>query len=762
MNFNTTIILVALVLVVGAYFYFIESDLPSNVDTPSPTTTSRGEAVFGNKEFDGDRIDRIQIERDGQTIVLAREADGWWQVEPVRFPLVGLADPNLPAHAATSTWSAGRALIDAAIALRHTASAEPGSGNFPSLSEMKLDPPVAVVTFHGSATDESKQPIRHTIRLGRIVGSSAYLAVNDRKAVYFADAGLHQLAIDGRLNDWRIKSLRLPGEAAAQRVVFTEGEQHIEMVKQEGAWTFAAPHHGRVSRDAVRDLLTRAGTLSIASFVADNPADPSVFGLDQPTAQLTVHTVANDATAGDDAPATTARTLVIGRPADLSEQQFYATLVEDGKPSNVVFTVNRTERAKFAADLDKLRDPRLMLAAATDVQQMTLTRHDGTAIELNRGRSGWAFVEPGPGFAADHDAVATLVETLAQAKAAGYIPNATVSDDPLAQLTLSAIARPEPEVLRIFGRADMPDKRLILRNDETTAYIVDANVVAPFFEPVTALRNRDVLDLTADKLAALTLERPDGVQYTFERSAASDEASAEEANDNTPRAAAWRLMGHDAFEEMALQRLLAAMLPLRATRWVDTQLSETVGYTLTLRTADDQTHRLIIDPATRIARTDTTEQCFEVTEELLQRLGEEYRNRTVLAFDSESIISVRLAHGSAQRTIAREGARYLDVAGDAVDEAAAAGLFDVLGGLRVERFLAPVSEDEPRDQLHTLTITTRNDETITLHLDPTNNRAFIDGRNEWFLLNTESTAALVRPLPGATGNMADDEAEPAP
>ncbi len=775
MNFNTTIVLIALVLVVGAYFYFIERNVPSAVDQPQVTTSSTdGEPVFRAGEISESWVDQIEIERRGERIVLAKEGNDWWQVEPVRFPL--------------NTWMAGREFIEAAANLRYTAKSAPSKGNFPSLSEMQLEPPAATVRLIGK--DKT-----YTLQLGRIVGGRGYLMIADQKEhylstdkkpkardlkeVYFTDKRLHELALQGKVNDWRRRTVSLPREPNASRVELQIDGEHIGFAKHDGEWAFEAPLSGRVSREAVRSFLDATGAINIESFIADKPEDLSVFGLDAPLARLSVYTPqpnasdeADDEQKDAETSGTSAlkeTTVAIGRPTDLSEDRFYATLIEDGNPTGVVFAIRKHDRNKLSTTVDKLRDPRIVLASSTEVRHLKLERHDGVSLVMDRGSSGWAFVEPGPDFAADHDAVAKLVSAVTQARAESFVAGAAPEGEPLATLTLSAIAKPEPEVLRIFAHSEgETTKHLVLRNNETTGHVLSVELLAPLFEPVIALRNRDVLDVTADRLASLTLTRPDGAVYRFERSATKpEEGSATDENAETENEeaktvatkAVWKLVGYDAYEEHTFQQLLAALLPLRATRWIDSEPSQAVGYTLELTTSDNAQHRVIIDPVTRIARVDEVDQPFEISNELLQRLGEELRDRTIIRFSSDAIVTVVLARGEEKLTINREGSRYVNAAGDAVDQDAAASLFDTLAGMRAERYLPSLPDNAPRDGLRSISITTRDNTTVTLLLDAKEGRATVEGSDTWFLLDEDTIAKLVAHLPGddvATDDDSDD------
>src|SRR5690606_12920214 len=87
MNLKTTLVLVILLVVVGAFFWFVERESPPG-DTPvAPTAPTAGKAVFDQDDIPSDQVQSITIERNGKTVVFAKEDGDWYQTKPLRFPL---------------------------------------------------------------------------------------------------------------------------------------------------------------------------------------------------------------------------------------------------------------------------------------------------------------------------------------------------------------------------------------------------------------------------------------------------------------------------------------------------------------------------------------------------------------------------------------------------------------------------------------------------------------------------------------------------
>ncbi|MEE9212023.1 MAG: hypothetical protein V3U29_05160, partial [Phycisphaeraceae bacterium] len=304
-------------------------------------------------------------------------------------------------------------------------------------------------------------------------------------------------------------------------------------------------------------------------------------------------------------------------------------------------------------------------------------------------------------YEADDGEVADLVDTIVKTRANAYVPNAKPDAEPLATITLTAIGRPEPETLKVYATAD--ETRLVLRNTESTGYMVEADSLAIVFKPVLSLRKRQVLDIGADTLTRLTITRPDGLVHTFSRE----------------QTGPWQLAGHEKFEADALDDLLERLPVLRAVRWLDPSTGPTGNVTddfgVLLNTADGTSVSLSVDPETRAATAGGVDMPFEVSETLLEKLDAEFHHRTVLPIMIDDIASVTITKDDKSLAITKTADVYVSEGGEEVDQSAAGALFDTLAGLRVQRYAAPLHL-RPQDIATTIVIRTNADETHTLRL----------------------------------------------
>ncbi len=747
MNPKTTNVLLVLLLVVGAYFVFVERDAPTTherQETAAQQKTSDGTAVFTAQQLSTESVVSVTIQRGSEpVVVLEKEGQDWFQTQPVRFPL--------------NTWSA-KQVIDDVAGLRYTRRfmpAQSDSEDLPTLKQASLSPPLATVTLQS----ESPESTTTKVILGRkAVGARAYVMFSDDLQVYVVNHALHRQVLDGRVADWRQRSIGAPTEGQVQRLVLSRLGKDITVQKSQGNWLLDRPDSGRADTEQVKGLLATMGGLYIEKFVADNPEDRAVYGLDQPRVELRVHmTVAQNkasATQPDDdtaatqtsSPSPVVKVLRIGAPVDLKEGAYFATWGVDGD-SSVVFTVSASEVDKFAKSVDDLRDARITPIEPVDIRQLTVQRPSQQTIKLDRGPDGWSFVTPQPGFDPDSGWVSALVEQIAQTKAQAYRQQAGgVTDTVLATVTLGAVGRSEPEILRIFPQ-DQQDTFAVRRNQETTLYLVPKARFNDLFEPLTGWRQRMVLGLTADTVQRIAINHADGRRYVFERTASSPgaanptSASAADAPTQTVWGP-WRLADQDRFETEAFDRLVAELLPVRAERWLTDSADEpsAAPTTLQLTTADGQTHTLVVDPVKRRGKRiglSQDGQWFELGHRLIKLLGGEFRLRTILPVGISEIESVQLIRPGGSLTIKPDAnGQYSDLEGKAVDASIAGGLFDTLAGLRAERFISPEHIQEPPLKI---VVKVTSGQTYRLAFAaPQDGRYVVTDGERWFTLDTDT------------------------
>lgn len=821
MNYKTTAALVTVLLIVSAYVFFVERNMqiPSQRDQRlARQNTQEENGLFAKDPLPVATIDQITIQRTRgdktSTVILAKEGGDWWQTVPVRFPV--------------STWSADR-LIEDAAGLRYHQRFTPGKVETPTLDDAKLSPPQVVITFQTTLTPTSADSTRNTgatelqpkpsdrgrtLRLGRLMlGGRGYATVDASPDLYVIDDVLHQVFEKESVTDWRKKTLGIPGETQAHRVMLEYPGHKISMRKVDGQWQLDEPHFGRVAASAVGELLKSAGQATTQEFVNDAPQNLTGYGLDPQitplTLELTILTTPPDsrsisseqaeAKASQPNTETIAHTLRVGGETDMQGEQYFASWWQGSKTDvNVVMTLLKSDVEPLLLSVDELRDPSVTAAQPGDVRALTVDRVINVGLrdqpkfdqirhklQLLREPEGWSLDStvrsqttstglgpssgPGPMMEMDSGLVAGLVESITDCQAQSYYSKPAPQAVPLAEVTLAMIGRTEPEVLRVYAD-DQPDSLLVYRHDEKVGYRVLFERLAGLFEPLITLRDRTVLALSLDQIVRMELTRADGTTYVWVRDGDRPSIRGNSSGDQPatqpvalpPEGRPWRLVGHDKFEEEALDRLLAYLSPLSAEHWIAHQAQAPplkASEILTVQTTEGVSHTIRFDTTHAIAwLNDQAQQGtrFQVSSGLVKLLTSELRHRTVLPLTVAEIDQVILtgAHGS--MTIARNAdGQYVDMVGHGVDQSAAAALYDTLAGLRVHRFVAdpsvltiqpqPTSED---DQRLTLDIRTKDGRSFSLVLPklPGHETTATLG-DQWFTLSPEIIQKLQTIVP---------------
>ncbi len=632
MNIKTTVVLVVLLLAVGAYFVLVErSAPPPQTAAPTQEVGRDGLPLLEDAQYTDATVVSVVIERSVGNVTITKEGENWNQTSPVFFPL--------------SNWSADD-LASAGRDLRYWEKFVPGEKGSPSLGEVALDPPTAKVTM----TFKDGKPAPVTLLLGRkTVGGRAFLQVQGDKHVCVVKDTLHAQALDKSVNDLRRKNLQAPTESQAQRVRLTRGGETVEAVKSEAGWSFASPHSGRAGSEKVSELINVINAAFVEKFVADAPADLSAYGLDAPQAVLEVEQA--------DEKTPVVKSLRLGAPADLKREAYFATFGAPGDAA-VVFTLGKSTMEKLAKGVDDLRDARLSVLKQENVNEIAVSA-GAEQYKIIKTPGGWEFADPKPGFELDGGLASGLLEAILGARASGFVVGQAPRGEPTATVTLTAIGSSEPEVLRIFAGAEGP---VVYRNQEWVGHRAEVATLTP---GALSLRERLVLEVAKQSVNTITIRRPDGVVFEFAREQGSP----------------WALRGFEKYEAGALAKLEEALFPLRAQSWQ--QVADFAPARKYEVSFGDKT--LTVDAENRTAAVNGVPGVFKVGDSVFTAVDAEFRDRTVLPLQVGDIASVKVG----EVAIRKDAAGRFVSDGVELDQAAAAGVFDVLAGLRAVRYAPP-------------------------------------------------------------------------
>ncbi|MFG0248190.1 MAG: DUF4340 domain-containing protein [Phycisphaeraceae bacterium JB051] len=680
MNFKTTLFLLVLLAIVGGFFLW-EKDQPQT-DYDQAQVDQTKQPLLNADDFDKDKIKSLSITRDGKTVTIEKQGTDWQQTSPVSFKL--------------NSWSANQPATRA-LALTYTEKLTPGKRGAPSLQDVKLDEPLAVVNV--KFDDQTPE---QTFKLGRRgVGGRGYLMLNDDPTRYVVNDDLHKTILDEDINDWRSKSFKAPTEGQINQVTKVDEHGRIDIVKSNGMWAFAGDHTGRVSREEVTKLLGAINTIFVAEFVADEPADLSVYGLDQPKVLMTLQLPAAEVKKTDEkdaqdvaTPQPRYKTIAIGDPVDLKKERYFATYADGQGVGKVVFQLNKSDYEKFVKDADSLRDPSLTPIVTSDITKLLIAQGSDTVLQINKGAAGWGYGDPKPGYGLDAALAEKLVNSLTDARATGYIVNPKFIRPPLMSVTLGATGHASDDVLSIHAGGD--DFVTVIRNNETVGYNVPkAELQQVMGTQVALLRNRIIKDWKPADLKSVDVILPDASQTMLQFT-----------RDN----ASWKLEGYDKHESFALTDMLDALAPLKAESWqVNGPLGDDV-YTVSYGN-DDQKLTLKVDPTSRVAQLVEPELNFMVSQELVDKFTAELRPRTIVDLTRDAIKKVQINTNDQNVTIDHADGKFT-ATGVELDDEKVGMLFDTLAGLRVEKYIDSSKIARPIS----VTITTTDDKTISIQL----------------------------------------------
>lgn len=730
MNFQTTIVLLVLLVAVGAWVFLVESGREPQYERDRRATEEgqiAGTPLFPGGDSFSDDVTGFTIETSDGTADFAKEGNDWWQVEPVRFKL--------------TSWNAGNIPTDMGK-LRSVRRFSPGNDSKPSLEKIDLDPAALATVTLEAVNNGTTQ--RHTIKLGRkSISGVAYAMLKGDDKVHVVNDDLHDRIIDKDFSAWRDKSISGPKEGQVDQIVLTDNGTAITLAKADGGWAFGAPHSGRADRSAVESHLNDIDGFYIKQFVVDQPSNLAAYGLDRPTYTLRIRkpsvpvakpadetpAESTDTPGGQDGSTPpTFYTLTIGGPTDMTGEAFFATWAVANDGHDVVFTLGKSSVEGLQKNLDDFRDARITPLQADDVRQVRIERADGSSIHLLQTEGRWHFETPSnPGYDADGGSVQDLVDAIVTAKATGYVADAAATGAATA-VTLGALARSEPDVLRILSTDD-DTQWLVLRNHETTGYLIAREDVDGIHAPAVALRDRQVLALDAEQIHQVTLRHPGGTQFTFSRNL-PEAATSQPSDGATTQPGPWSLAGKEAFDTATLDTLISTLAQLRAEAWTpaaDGPGDETLQFEV--HAGDNGIVKMALTPASRLATLEGIDTPFTLSKSTVEKLNAELRDRTVLPITTLDVDSITVTRGETIYTLLRDADdAFVDAGGAAIDQSVAGGLFDTLAGLRVQRYVAATAPETPA---MTLTVTTKSGGTHTLliaDLDDPQHTVHVDGR----------------------------------
>jgi hypothetical protein len=370
--------LLAILIALGAYLYFVESKR-----TPGDDTETKPD-VFA---VEAETIDEVTIRSEaGDTTTVRKSNDEWTVTAPAPAP----ADSG-----------------EISSITRSLASLEEGrviDENPSTLADFGLESPRIEIAFKSGGSD-------HGLLIGARTPTGADIyAKTAASPKVFLIASYLDSTFNRSTFDLRDKSaLRFDRDAADSMALVTDGRT-IRFQKSGGTWQLAETAATRSDEAAIEGLLAQLDGLQMRGVVAPEADNPAKFGLDTPAATVRIGSGSSSAE------------LQVGSPAE--EGQLYAR--DAARPE--IFTIDASLLDDLKKDAGEYRQKDLNDARAFNTTRIEITRGAGTVtFEKTAGKDAegkeevkWRRVAPSAG---DVDAaqLESLLSALTSARATAFV-----------------------------------------------------------------------------------------------------------------------------------------------------------------------------------------------------------------------------------------------------------------------------------------------------------------------------------------------------
>ena len=512
MRWQTTAVLAAILIALGAFYYVYEVRLGPEREK----TEGRKGRVFTAEPAD---VTEVEIKRPDSVVKLKREGDSWQILEPVK----ARGDRGPIDETVTSVVTAR---MDREIESAPTA-----------LGDFGLDKPAAEVTLR---LKDGKQ-------LGLVLGAKSPTGV----WVYAREAGKPAVFVVGDsvlrdttrpLADFRDKAVLAFDQKDVTALEIITRDDTIAVEQADGRWKLTRPRALPADGDTLRDFLEKLRAARVKEFVAEAPRSLEPFGLDRPV-KVSIHT-------GRDKDRAT-KTLLFGR-GDAGKKGVYAMRAGE---SAVVVIPDETWAA-VPKNVAVLRDKTVVEVERDKVTRLEIESPKG-AVTLAQENGRWKITAP-EALPADQVEAGAVLFKLRELRAQAFLSEDAAGvprylAKPTVRVTISEQGAPAPRTLLLAPSTER-------RGGAPTAYaglagrgpvvLVDGKVLEELGRSVDDLRDRVLLSGLEPKDIKRMRVRAGGQTVVVERSGDVD----------------WKLVegGRGSAKAATVDNLLYA---LRALKW---------------------------------------------------------------------------------------------------------------------------------------------------------------------------------------------------
>ncbi|MEI6351364.1 MAG: DUF4340 domain-containing protein [Verrucomicrobiota bacterium] len=359
----------------------------------------------------------------------------------------------------------------------------------------------------------------------------------------------------------------------------------IALTKSHGHWGFTKPLKARADDATVDRLLTDLLGTGIVAFVQGQGANFSSYGLSEPRATLTFHTLIHD------------KPIMLEFGAgDEKTGNIYARISD----RTAVYLLPKSLEPLLTLKPNQLRDRRLLRVDFDLVDRITVAPENKPRVVLQRKQEDWMLVDPSADSrqAANAAKIQVLVQTLQTRQISAFVADVASDlpkyglDKPKLRLTFSSYASENtaesnagehPLLTASFGNTD-GDKVYARIEDEPFVVAVDKSLVESISRDPVEWRALPVFQYKPGEITSLDVTTySEGVPRPPVSLIRKGEAWVP-AEGSAPRT----------LNSINVQSLINTLASLKAVRWTSSAPLITPSQTITFRDASGASRRLIL------------------------------------------------------------------------------------------------------------------------------------------------------------------------
>ena len=478
MNFKTTLIILAVFILLGGVYFFFGRPSPDAEQSEVDAQKIREVYVLST-----DKIRQIRLsfkEESYQPLTLEKNADGVWQL---RAPFTADADPPKINEMLQD-------LLEKKV--KQTLEAE-------DLAQYGLQPPNIQIELWTEGNDPAK-----TFLIGdRTVNYSVYTKEQSESHIFLIESS----ALDDftkspsdfrernvfKFSPTEVVSLHL--QVAGQPEVRCERQvtSNPDAAGEPGEWKMVQPVKAKANARAVEDIVSAIGSLRVVVFEADGEYDPASYGLVRPRITVALQSTVDDRI----------RELQIGSDAGTPGRIYVAR-----SDHRAVYAVNKEVFTKLHRTVFDLRDKRVIDFQRTATNRFVIRQADSEIVCQKTVDDKWKITAP-VALKADEEAVDDLLFGVDALKAVAFIDDQPTSlqpyglDSPAIELSFMA-PDAEPAVLLVGKMKD--DNVYVKAQNAAPVLLVKKAFLDLVGMGVAGLRDKQILDFGADDAAKIVLK----------------------------------------------------------------------------------------------------------------------------------------------------------------------------------------------------------------------------------------------------------------